>query len=256
MKRLKIFIMSLAMTTMLLGNSIVASASEFNIQDYVTQYGQGQISSSHLHPSQTQITWVQVEINGTTYFIDDEGIEEAQTHVAKMTEQKETSDNITEQIKGLDGALNIKPDISRATDTVSGFIPMLNFILGIIIAFITTATTIFTGLDICWLVFPVFRGKCENMKQAGKGVDKSRTEKSGETKLIFISDEAEYALNAAETTQTGKNPVIIYGRKRAVAIVATTVVLFILCTGNISVVTNIALKAASGIINLIGEIGS
>ena len=91
---------------------------------------------------------------------------------------------------------------------------------------------------------------------ASFAVSKTRSEKAGSTRLKFVTDEAEYAYSTAQTAQTGRSAILIYFGKRAFAIVFTTVALFILLTGNITIITNIALKAVSGLLKLINEMAA
>ena len=75
--------------------------------------------------------------------------------------------------------------------------------------------------------------------------------KTGETKLRLVTDEAQYAIQAADTIQSGQNPLVIYFKKRFAAILILAIVLFILLTGNMNVFSQIALKLVSGIISIV-----
>ena len=255
-RKIKITILSIIMAVFMLGNSMTVFAmTGSELQEYVNTYGISHISTSHVHITiPTGSSYTSITYNGTTYYVDADGMAEAEAHLNSFHVQQQNTANITSQIQSLD--TGIMPDLDGASKAISGFVPAINFLLGFAVTVLTIGMTLLTACDLCYIVFPVIRGKCEDMKAEGKGVSKSRTQKSGQTKLAFVSDEAEYAINAAETTQTGKNPVLIYFKKRAVAIIALSVVIFILLTGNLSVITDIAIKAASGIIDLIGEMGA
>lgn len=161
-------------------------------------------------------------------------------------------DFISEGVKGL-GA-----DTQTATKMLQGFIPVMNIVLGLIVILISIGMTIFSAFDIAYLAFPVFRNKCEEAKQTGQGLMASgkTNAKTGETKLRFVSDEAQYAITASETTQSGKNPFVIYFKKRILAYLLLAITVFILLTGNVTVLTKIAVDLVGGILDLIAGIGT
>lgn len=155
--------------------------------------------------------------------------------------------NIQDQLS----TITVDPDIGAARDMLSGFEGIINMVVSIVIYGVTIGMTLFTSFDVCYIVFPVFRNKCNDAKTNGtKGITKT-DKNTGETTLRIITDEAQYAITAADTIQSGQNPLVIYGKKRAAAIIFLAILIFILLTGNISIFTEIALKLVSGILRVI-----
>lgn len=149
------------------------------------------------------------------------------------------------------GQISVTPDIKKANNMLSGFMPLLDMIVSVVIVGVTLGMTLFTAFDICYIEFPIFRNKCEDAKASGNKMMTRTDSKTGETKLRIVTDEAQYAIQAADTIQSGQNPLVIYFKKRFVAILLLAIVLFILLTGNMSVFSKIALKLVSGIISII-----
>ena len=99
---------------------------------------------------------------------------------------------------------------------------------------------------------------CEEAKQSaaaggGRG-NAMASNKGGETKLRFVSDDAVYAVFSTETSQTGRNPFIVYFGKRVISYIVLAILLFILLTDNITIFTDIAIKAVSGVLEIIQNI--
>lgn len=263
MKKFKHALLIMVATMLVMCNSlIVFAASDEEIKSWVTNNGtqlsMGDSMANDLSTNQSDADTSQIAFNynNTTYWLTSHGRSTVEGRINAAASNAQQTQEVTNVISGVNSNLGLKPDTTTALGGLSGFIPGINFILGVIVIIITAGMTVLTACDVLYISFPPFRGKCESAKANGTGVDQGRSAKAGETRLKFISDEAEFAVNSAETVQTGKSPLIIYGKKRALAIVLTTVVLFILITGNIDVITNIALKAVSGIINIIQQIGA
>ena len=162
-----------------------------------------------------------------------------------------------DKVKEATGDFNLKPDTETASTALEGFKPILSTFLGVVVVLITIGMTIFSAFDIAYIAFPVFRNKCEEAKQTGSGMMASKKQgKNGETKLRFVSDEAQYAVEAADTIESGKNPFSIYFGKRVISYVLLSIILFILLTGNINLITNIAVRIVSGILELLQGIGT
>lgn len=165
------------------------------------------------------------------------------------------SENV-DKVKEATDDFNLEPDTETASKALDGFKPILSTFLGVLVVLITIGMTIFSAFDIAYIAFPVFRNKCEDAKQTGSGIMASKKQgKNGETKLRFVSDEAQYAVEAADTIESGKNPFSIYFGKRIVSYVLLSIILFILLTGNINLITNIAVRIVSGILELLQGIG-
>lgn len=163
-----------------------------------------------------------------------------------------TSNNsqVTQKMEGLVNNLDITADTASAGVMLSGVAPLINIVLGIVATFIMFGMAISSSFDICYIAFPVVRNKAEDMKMEG---NKYGTKKgaNGETKLRWFTDDAQYAVNTTVVEGNGKSPWAVYFKKRVAAYIFLTIIMFILLTGNITLITDIALKIVSGIMNVI-----
>lgn len=152
--------------------------------------------------------------------------------------------------------LNLTPDIEGASQTLDGVKDIAGTVIGILVIAVTIGMTLFTALDLCYITMPVFRNKCDDMKQSGQGAMVKTDNRSGETKLRWVTDEAQYAVQTAVSSGTGKSPIMIYLGKRIGAFIAIGIVLFILFTGNISILINIVLNLIGGLMNALAGFGA
>lgn len=164
--------------------------------------------------------------------------------------RKQNNGQITEDVKMISDSLDIKADVETAGMAISGFVPLISAGLGVLVTLISVGMTISSAIDLCYIAFPVFRNKCEDVKASGNSM-MTKKGSGGESKLRFVTDDAQYAVQAADTVQSGKNPFVIYFKKRVLSYVILAILLFILMTGNITVITNIALRVVSGILEII-----
>lgn len=157
-----------------------------------------------------------------------------------------------EQIDQLDEYYSLEADTKTASELVSGLKGPISTFLGILVTFITVGMTVFTAFDLCYIAFPVFRGKMDEAKANGtKGI--TRTNNKGETKLNIITEDAQFAVISADVANTGQSAYVIYFKKRVISFVVLAVLIFILLTGNINILTNIGVKLASGILETINK---
>lgn len=172
----------------------------------------------------------------------EEGLIEA---VQKSVNNAATVDDVSNITDGL----KIGADTAGATALLSGFAPIISLVVGVIVVLVTMGMTLFTAFDIAYIAFPVFRNKCEEQKMNGTGYNVKK-DSSGNVSLRFVTDDAQYAVSEG-TIENGKSPWGIYFRKRIMSYVLLAIILFILLTGNISLITNIALNVVSGIMNVL-----
>ena len=172
----------------------------------------------------------------------EEGLIEA---VQKSVNNAATVDDVSTITDGL----NIGADTAGATALLSGFAPIISLVVGVIVVLVTMGMTLFTAFDIAYIAFPVCRNKCEEQKMNGTGYNVKK-DSSGNVSLRFVTDDAQYAVSEG-TIENGKSPWGIYFRKRIMSYILLAIVLFILLTGNISMITNIALNIVSGIMNVL-----
>lgn len=172
----------------------------------------------------------------------EEGLIEA---VQKSVNNAATVDDVSNITDGL----KIGADTAGATALLSGFAPIISLVVGVIVVLVTMGMTLFTAFDIAYIAFPVFRNKCEEQKMNGTGYNVKK-DSNGNVSLRFVTDDAQYAVSEG-TIENGKSPWGIYFRKRIMSYILLAIVLFILLTGNISMITNIALNIVSGIMNVL-----
>lgn len=191
------------------------------------------------------------KIGGTSYYYkmsNEDAINSAVKDKAKAAaDKKAANENISDEARNKlnnTNGLNITADIEGGAGAMRGFAPLIQLIMGIFVWLATVGLTFFTAFDVVYLSFPKAKGA---MDAAGSGSGLGAGEsKSGGPKFRFITDEAVKAYE--ESQKTGKNPFTIYLFKRMVVFIALPIVIFILLTGNITILINIALRFVNGIL--------
>ena len=164
-----------------------------------------------------------------------------------------TSTRNDEEVKEALATYNLKADTAGAHSALSGFMDPLAKFLGVITYGITIGMVVFTALDLAYISFPVFRGKMDDAKANGTA-GLTRQGKGGETKLNFITEDAQYAMTTADTATTGASPYIIYGKKRIISFVVLSILIFILVTGRINIFAELGIKLADGVLKMISGV--
>ena len=164
-------------------------------------------------------------------------------------EMQMNNDNTVSDVVDITDGLGLQADTTGATAMLSGFMPILSLVIGVMVVLITVGMTIFSAFDIAYIAFPVFRNKCEEAKASGTGPMVGKTS-SGETKLKIVTMDAQYAVQQG-SIENGKSPWVLYFKQRIFSYIMLAIILFILMTGNISLITNIALNLVSGIMNIL-----
>ena len=178
---------------------------------------------------------------------------EDETTMLSRISNSNNNQQVNTKVTDITQNLNISADVDGATTALSGFIPFISLILGIIVFLITVGMTIFSAFDLCYIAFPVFRNKCEDAKASGNRA-MTRQSSSGESTLRWVSQDAQFAVESTTNGDSGKNPFMVYFGKRIISYMALAVLLFILLTGNISIFTNIAVNLMSGIVDILGKL--
>lgn len=222
-------------------NDYGVSFSQSWLRNYLTT-DQNRASTSK--PDQIVVTGTD-GTSYTLYFIDGKTREDATAQMNASLKNAATVDDVS----GITDGLNIGADTDGATALLSGFAPIISLVIGVIVVLVTMGMTLFTAFDIAYIAFPVFRNKCEEQKMNGTGYNVKK-DANGNATLRFVTDDAQYAVSQG-TVESGKSPWGIYFRKRVMSYVLLAIVLFILLTGNISLITNIALNIVSGIMNVL-----
>ena len=150
--------------------------------------------------------------------------------------------------QGLLNQANVTPDTGTAMGLLSGIMPALNVVLGLMVVVISIGMTVFSALDIIYLAFPAFKSMVDNsIEQGGKG---TRTTKDGTVTSRWVTQDAILAAQDAEKTQG--SPWGPYFKRRVLAYVFLAIILFILLTGNIFSITTLVTNALQGLFNSLG----
>lgn len=148
------------------------------------------------------------------------------------------------EVENMLSGLNIAPDIATANTALSGFSGIISVIVGLVIVLITLLTVLVSVCDICYIALPTFREYTQT----------NQNEKGMSIVNRLISSEAKYAVKTC-SMESGKSPIGLYLWKRTVVYALLGLALFILFTGNISIVINIVLKGAGGIADALKSLG-
>lgn len=220
----------------------------------------GYVKTSSFTNGTNDIKFTTISATGAEYYWDETLYGEAIRKAGDSLNKKEAAKlqdqaNLTTFSEVTD-TMALSADVGTASGILSGLMGPLRTLLGIIVVLASVGMTVFSGFDICYIAFPVFRNKCEEAKQNGTGpmVRGNKTGSGGEAKLRFVSDDAQYAVVAADTVQSGKNPFVIYFGKRLLSYVVLAILLFILLTGRVTIFTDLALKVVSGLLDIIQSI--
>lgn len=261
----KSLFLTFAMALMILGNTMTVFAatagSDPTISGYIGSNGDNLSSSvSANFKTYTDMNvmnnecdanyryYTFTDANGvTTYFAIEASKESTVINtISKVNQSSNVSTNLNTDVIG---GFSVPADTGTANMLLSGFVAPISTLLGILVIFVTVGMTIFTALDLSYIAFPVFREKCDDKKASG-GMG-TKTGKDGNTKLTFITDDAQHAVIAADTVQSGKSPFVIYLKTRALSYILLSIVIFILLTGNISIFATLALKLVQGLLDFL-----
>lgn len=265
MKRVKALIVLIVMLLTMLSTSVMAFAEFTSAKEVLNTFAPGGTAGNTTLPPSIE-KYIKYEvgntengalINGVGYYWynkDEEKIIAAGNKLEKKEENVVNDEVAIQRLYNTTEGFNMAADVETAGKMLSGFIGVLKTLLGGMVVLASVGMTVYSGMDICYIAFPVVRNKCEDAKANGGMLASSKKTSSGENKLRFVSDDAQYAVIAADTTQSGKNPFVIYFQKRLISYIVLAILLFILLTGRVTVFTDIALKLVSGILDMIQQI--
>ncbi len=163
----------------------------------------------------------------------------------------EASDKLDEAM----GQVNITPDTAGASNIMSGLIPVVNVLVGIAVVIIPLWLSLYTGMDILYLAFPMFRSFASDKLESGKSGAMVKQGSNGEPKYRFISDDAVRAYQQCIVDGGNKQPYIKYGLSRAWAYILLATIVVVLITGNYDVFIRAGMNLGEGIIDLVSSIG-
>lgn len=154
--------------------------------------------------------------------------------------QLDGSQQAMDAIQDIKDLTNVHADLSAAQGTLEPLIEIVNTVIGVLATAILILVGLFTAIDILYLEVPAFHNTMDQ-----KGMEKGQTNKSGGVKHKLISEDASQAFQ--EASENGKNPMIVYLKKRIVAYVAVAIVLYMLLSGNLSLIVEVVLKMLNGV---------
>lgn len=204
---------------------------------------------------------LQLEIGGKPFYIEQSDIDTVYSMVsnsgsddaAVKSDQAATAQNQLDKIQQMN---KITPNYDRASEILSPFMPYVNALLGIVTTIVVTVMSLLTALDLCYIAIPALR----NFMNDNENMQK--TDSNGKKKLRFVSDEAQYAVDSTvgrsgdSSSKGGGNggytsPWGAYFKTRIVSYIFLAVAITILLTGNITIITNLALKLVGGLMNVL-----
>jgi len=192
--------------------------------------------------SETYAITLNVEGQEHVIFMSQAAFERAGNQADKSLNRQ----RVQQKVDNMGVNFNVEADVQSAGIALSGLQEVVGMIVGLLAYAIVLGMTLFTTLDVCYITMPVFKNKADEMVQRG-GVMSRVDSRTGESTHRWITDDARYAV-ANATIENGKSPLAIYLGKRIWAYVMLAIVLFILLTGNIQLIVNIAINFISGLI--------
>ena len=250
-KSLLVLVMTLVM---MFSASITVFASAADLQAWVGERTAAEIGdinkyittdSSKYDPTKDAILTTK---DGITYYIEGDDVNNA----LKKIERKEDSKKAQDQVSTMDDVFKTEADLTTAARILEPVSGAVSTVVGIAVVLITLLMTLNTAFDIAYIAFPVIRGKMIDSKNSGGGMAKKNAD--GSTSLRFVTDEAQFAVEQVTTQNNGGNAMAIYFKKRVVSYVLLAIMLFILLTGNISLITDLAVKVVMGLMEVLIDI--
>ena len=159
---------------------------------------------------------------------------------------KTDAQNILQEIQDKNA---IAPNYNDAAIILQPFVPYINIGLGFVTTVVVLAMQVLTALDLCFVAIPTFRNFLSDKAAEGNSLA-GKKDGNGGMKLRFIQDEAQYAVEQA-TNNPGMQPWGLYLKTRVVSYIFLAVAMVILLTGNVTLITDLAVKAVSGLMNVI-----
>lgn len=186
--------------------------------------------------------------DGNSYYVEEKDISKA----LKKIQRYEDSEKAQNQVSNMDDVFKTEADLEVAGKILAPVSGAVSTIVGIAVVLITLLMTLNTAFDIAYIAFPVIRGKMIDSKNSGGAMAKKNSD--GSTSLRLVTDEAQFAVEQVTTQNNGGNAMAIYFKKRVVSYVLLAIMLFILLTGNISLITDLAVKVVMGLMEVLIDI--
>ncbi len=179
---------------------------------------------------------------------------DAKAKLIELSRQIYDKESLKSKVNSIGENFDVEADTEGAGVMLVGIQPLVSLVVGLLAYAVVIGMSLFTALDIVYITMPVFRNKVEEMKQSGNGIMVKSDRKTGEAKLRWVTDEAQHAVMMCGI-DTGKNPLGMYFKKRIFAYVLVAIVIYILLTGNIQLIVNIAINFVSGVLDALSSLG-
>lgn len=158
------------------------------------------------------------------------------------------------KVKNMMSEFEVTADTSQAATALAGVQDLVGVVVGILAYLVVIGMALFTGCDICYITMPVFRNWADAKGESGGAVTSATNKDTGEAKFRFVTDEAMYAVQSC-AVETGKNALGVYFKKRCIGWILTAIVLYVLLTGQITLLTDVVLQFISGVIAALQGLG-
>lgn len=183
-----------------------------------------------------------VKSNGD-YFDSDDAGDDDDEEGGNGSYQQGSTDQATQAIADITEQLKPHADINQGARTLKPIMKIVNLIIGILASAFCILIGLFTAIDILYLVVPALHNSLDE-----KAMAKGQTGKDGGVKPRLVSEDACQAYNEVmNEANGGKNLLLVYLKKRIGAYIAVGIVLYMLLSGNLSLLVNIVLKALNGV---------
>lgn len=184
-----------------------------------------------------------------------EAVTQLDAYVTAGGEAKNSTQAAKKQVKNMMNEFEVTADTGQAATALAGIQQLVGVVVGILAYAVVIGMSLFTGCDIVYITMPVFRSWADTKGATGGAVTSTTNKDTGESKFRFVTDEAMYAVSQA-TVENGKNALGIYFKKRCVGWILTAIVLYVLLTGQITLLTDVILQFISGIIAALQSLGN
>lgn len=183
--------------------------------------------------------------------------EESINSLYKESKNSGKTDRVKESMLNLEEGMGLVANTEGAMEMASGLVPMVELLLGYIVVVMMLGMSLFSGLDMVYIMSPKARSKINNSVQNKIGRNSamvSTNKESGEEKARFITDDAIYAVDIALVD--GRSPWPIYFKRRGVTYVFITALIYIYFSGSYSIIARIIVNLISGIFKTLETLAS
>lgn len=235
------------------GAAIIPLDNQNTVASDVIQYFKTSAASIDGTAQKIEIDKIDAEgakVGTKTVYYDAADTTTIESKLAEYEPDESLTDDINkDKVDQIMSDANVNPDTGSAYAILAPAMPIINTLLGALLIILITFITVFTVLDFVYIGLPAFRIFCS--ESANNGGVMSGRDKNGGVKIRWVSHEAQTAVEEAEKSEGYKSPWGKYLLRRLWAYIALAICIYILLTGNISIITNIALQLVGGLMDVI-----